>query len=876
MRSDVWLAPAVGAIGKSSGGLDELDELASARLADGRALLAGLVSERDELAAAALAERDDYLRRRRPSPEGGRPARRALEGWDEAVGQRFAGMTAEQRRCLLFALAARLAGGGEEYSPRADWFADLTAMPLDMAAGDARLLAAAAEPGGGSGGYLPFRFVVRIVKELLAEGALGAMAVADVVADQVCGWNAMKYHWYGADEILRATPGRLREWDPGSDVADLRDKALELAGRPPALPALEGPVSRDDGWGLAVIGWLGLVEDWPAGVRPLLDHCATARTPRPGPKWEKTCQQRLAVAADSSGLLRHLLGLLVSTEPVSFLTDQGRRMLLVGFNEQLIKGVVWAAGFLDPPWLPDVLHAVATRCLRLCSGHVFGNTVVQGEKIPYACFRALAASGSEMSLVGLARIGQATSNGAVLKHLATSLQEAAGRRGMSAASLLDRLTPGHGLDSGGQVTIHAGAGSWVIRLDDRDGAVAVGSGSTDVPPEVAETVGEVKATVAAVRARLEALFAERRQWHADDFADCYLRHPLVGWLANRLVWMLTPTDGSPPIRGFPDPASGGIRTPNGTVPVPPGCLVRLVHPVHLTAGELAGLRQLCADLEITQPIRQLWRETYKPAGAERSGLYTERYAGHILRFAQAYGIARKRGWSGGFLSGAWDGGDTANARRDYPAAGLRAAWAIAQVDHTGHEIAVDLCLTERVWFSPLGDTEMPPVPIADVPVEVFSEAMRDIDLIVSVTTVANDPLWLQNYRGWPAIDRYWDRIARGGLDQLRANRRDILATFCEGLQLGLRYQLTDRELIVTGSLATYQIDLATANVRMEPAGKWLSFDTKAAPDKARNHLILGLPAIDDDEILQRILVRAAILADDELLASRKLLKQIRG
>ena len=37
-----------------------------------------------------------------------------------------------------------------------------------------------------------------------------------------------------------------------------------------------------------------------------------------------------------------------------------------------------------------------------------------------------------------------------------------------------------------------------------------------------------------------------------------------------------------------------------------------------------------------------------------------------------------------------------------------------------------------------------------------------------------------------------------------------------------------------------------------------------------------MPALDDDEILQRILVRAAVLADDELLASRKLLRQIRG
>ncbi len=87
----------------------------------------------------------------------------------------------------------------------------------------------------------------------------------------------------------------------------------------------------------------------------------------------------------------------------------------MGFNEQLIKGVVWAVGVADPPWLAEVLHAVEARCLRLSSGHVFGNTAVQGEKIPYACFRALSMSGSDASLAALARIGRATSNGSVLK-----------------------------------------------------------------------------------------------------------------------------------------------------------------------------------------------------------------------------------------------------------------------------------------------------------------------------------------------------------------------------------------------------------------------------------------------------------------------------
>lgn len=86
----------------------------------------------------------------------------------------------------------------------------------------------------------------------------------------------------------------------------------------------------------------------------------------------------------------------------------------------------------------------------------------------------------------------------------------------------------------------------------------------------------------------------------------------------------------------------------------------------------------------------------------------------------------------------------------------------------------------------------------------------------------------------------------------------------------------DEDLVVTGSLASYRIDLAPANVRMERASKWLSFGTKLTPRETRNHYILGLPAIDDDEILHRILIRAAILGDDEHLASRKLLKQIRG
>ena len=62
---------------------------------------------------------------------------------------------------------------------------------------------------------------------------------------------------------------------------------------------------------------------------------------------------------------------------------------------------------------------------------------------------------------------------------------------------------------------------------------------------------------------------------------------------------------------------------------------------------------------------------------------------------------------------------------------------------------------------------------------------------------------------------------------------------------------------------------------MHPAGKWLSFDPGPA-SRSQDNLLTWLPPTDDDEILHRIMVRAAILASDETLASRRLLKQIRG
>jgi hypothetical protein len=174
----------------------------------------------------------------------------------------------EDQRCLLFAaaeglgagdrrnaLAACLGAGATLGSMEQRCFWLIAEMGLELDVADVRLLGAVTGPQA----PMVFELALQRAAGLLEEGAAGAQAVADDLAERALSWNAMY---------------RIKAQAPRPErLCVLRDAAVELAVHPPAPPEMEGPVSRDDGYGRAVIAFLGPVEDWPAGVE---SSCPTA------------------------------------------------------------------------------------------------------------------------------------------------------------------------------------------------------------------------------------------------------------------------------------------------------------------------------------------------------------------------------------------------------------------------------------------------------------------------------------------------------------------------------------------------------------------------------------------------------------------------
>jgi len=163
-------------------------------------------------------------------------------------------------------------------------------------------------------------------------------------------------------------------------------------------------------------------------------------------------------------------------------------------------------------------------------------------------------------------------------------------------------------------------------------------------------------------------------------------------------------------------------------------------------------------------------------------------------------------------------------------------------------------------------TKGEPVALEAVDRVLFSEMMRDADLFVGVTSIAND-LTLADRDG--EFDGYWSRTAFGELTESGKTRRAVLADLLPGLPIGSRCRLDERWLVVEGRLRTYRIHLGSGTIQMEPNSQYLCIvqDHQSAAPRVR------LP-FEGDATLSLILSKAFLLAEDDKIKDRSIVSQI--
>jgi hypothetical protein len=197
-------------------------------------------------------------------------------------------------------------------------------------------------------------------------------------------------------------------------------------------------------------------------------------------------------------------------------------------------------------------------------------------------------------------------------------------------------------------------------------------------------------------------------------------------------------------------------------------------------------------------------------------------------------------------------------------------------------------LTDQVRFHTLDDEDTPSWrrdPTADtlaldtIPPRAFSEAMRDVDLFVGISSIGNDPTWAD--RGEQVEDRYrvndqyqgyWSAYAFGELGEAATVRRDLLERLLPKLAIADRARLDGRFLRIHGTLREYKIHLGSGNILMEPNDAYLCIVPGRDPDTPRN---VFLP-LDGDPVLAIVLSKAFLLARDHEITDSTITAQIRG
>jgi uncharacterized protein DUF4132 len=588
---------------------------------------------------------------------------------------------------------------------------------------------------------------------------------------------------------------------------------------------------------------------------------------------------------------------------------EGDPALLSEENSLVVRGAVWLLSF-DAANV-DLLQRTALALLaKVSTGSGQDYRSLKGVN---SCIWALGRISTAAAVVALGRIRLRVRDERLSKQIAKAMADAAGQAGMAIEELEEIAVPTYGLDRNATSTIDIAGHSATLTIDSTtDVAVTIhrpdGAAARGVPA-VVKADAEAKAALKALqtsaseiaqalpvqRLRLERSWLSGRSWTGAEFRERLLEHPLMGWLAARLVWTVTPATGSARTALFLEGQAFDSEDRPGP-PLEDDDRVALWHPIAASPEGVRAWRAFVLRHRIVQPIKQTHREVYVLTDAERqTGTYSNRFAGHILRQHQSAMLARLRGWSCRLRVSA-DVPNNEPTHIKIPAYGLAAEYWTEGGGGEEPEVtdaqAYVFLKTDQIRFRRLvdgGDWRRdgglqlhlgPYVALTEVGAVAFSEVMRDIDLFVAVASIGQDPTWIdaggdashpdQWRRG--VATQYWNQFNAAELAESAKARHAFLAELVPKLAIAGRLRLDDRFLIVQGKLRAYRIHVGSGNIFIEPDNRYLCIVSKTAMAPKDDAIFLPF---EGDRLLSLILSKAFMLADDDAITDRAIVSQLR-
>jgi Family of unknown function (DUF5724)/Domain of unknown function (DUF4132) len=266
--------------------------------------------------------------------------------------------------------------------------------------------------------------------------------------------------------------------------------------------------------------------------------------------------------------------------------------------------------------------------------------------------------------------------------------------------------------------------------------------------------------------------------------------------------------------------------------------IKIAHCADLhDSGQWHLYQKQAFQQQIVQPFKQIFRELYIPNADELASVgVSNRYSGYQIQPTQAAGIFKSRGWAADYYEG------------------------VQKVYH--NERLVVTIESYADWYSPY-NTPMPTsingirfrqkntnksVALKDVPKAIFSEIMRDLDLVVSIAHV-------------------------GGVDiEASLSSIELRAVIVEetAVLFGLNNVKIDKtHVFIKGKKGDYTVHLGSGIAHKVPS-VMLTISPISTQERGR----IFLPFVDEDPKTAEIVSKVLLLAKDDEIRDPSVLSQL--